>query len=478
MANWSTYRTDPLFLFMAPFLKPDADPRSRFQFAADNYGEVIKLYIDKVVAVALTPVYQIFGVLSSSIGTAAGGLGAIKALLAKLFHGFQDMVDIFMKRFGTVGHALTNTFRQLLQALQHVWASAVASLYSGLSVVYAMQNTMQLMINIVITILIILAVMIFFFFFALWPLLPLIVLGGVMVNDVTSTLGLPNDGSDAISSLACFHPTTRVVMADGSETPLHAVRLGDVLEGGGLVEGLLRFETPAFLYSLDGVLVTGSHIVWVGDTPTFVQDHTDARPHGQTTAVLCLLTSNRRIPVRSTKGRLLQFADWEELDDDEDAALQAWHDHVDVTLNGTPSLRRRSKEEAGCSGTTPVATPTGPRAIREIKPGMRVGDGNGQTTTVTGLVTLLGGPCNARASSHGILTTGCWVRDTAASRWAQPQPTDLCDEPVWYHLFTDAGTFQSGTIAVRDFSDVGRDLPTTYPTTLAAMTRSSKNRDP
>jgi len=488
MANWATYRTDPLLLFMAPFFKPDADPRSRFQFATDNYSEVVKIFMDKVIAVALTPVYQIFGVLSSSLGTAAGGLGAIKALLGKMFGGFQAMVDVFMRRFGSVGNALTNTFRQLLQSLQHVWATAVASLYTGLSTVYAMMNTMRLMITIVITILIVLAVMMFFFFFALWPLLPLIILGGVMVGGVTEKLGLPNDGSGAISSLACFAPSTRIVMEDGSDIALSDVRLADRLEGKGVVEGILWFEEDGssrsssrssscsslpLLYSLDGVLVTGSHIVWEGDVPLLVQDHKDAKPHSVANTVLCLLTSHRRIPVLSNRG-VRQYADWEELDDDDEEALLAWYNHVDLTLNASMTGGVPSEEEAGCPPDTLVGCPGGFTPIQEVSPGSIVLDAEGSPTNVTGVVRLLGG---TKAVGLYGLTTGCWVKSKGKTRWEQRKSVGTRTEAVWYHLFTEAGTFMvrsslagSSLAGLRDFSDVGAELPATYSHTLTALT--------
>ena len=319
MANWASYRMNPFYLMMAPFLKPSEDPRSAFQFATDNYSEVLRTYIDKAIAVVMAPVYKVFEVLSTSIGSAANGVAGVRALLSNLFGSFQSMVNIFMRRFGSVGHALIGTFQKLLQAMEKTWAVAVGAVYTGLSTVHAMQNTLRLMVTISITILVILAVMIFFFFFALWPLLPLIILGGVMVGDVTGTLGMNNEGADAAASLACFDPETPVVLADGSTRRLRHITPGVVLHGGAIVEGVLRFEDRCDVYSLRGVVVTGSHIVYEDGVPSFVADHPEARPCGTREAVVCLVTSNRRIPVLSDRG-LLQFADWEELDEEDTEA--------------------------------------------------------------------------------------------------------------------------------------------------------------
>jgi hypothetical protein len=492
---------------MAPLFKPDADPRSRLQFAADNYNEVVKTFMDKITAVALTPVYQIFGVLSESIGSAANGLGAIKSLFGDMFKKFQSIVDIFMQRFEKVARALKNTFRQLLQALQHVWSTAVASVYAGLSTIYAMQNTLRLMVNIVVTIMIILAVMMFFFFFALWPLLPIIILGGYMIGEmgplIESATGNDGGAKDA-ASLAigmCFAPSTRVALFDGSHRAIQDIVLGDRLATTAttdpVVTGILRFEEPVQLYSLHGVLVSGSHIVWEGDQPLFVKDHPNAKLSVQAHSVICLLTSHRRIPVLSDKG-VLSFADWEELEDEDEEALQAWYEHVDTVLNGgsssssSSSPSRGSDEEAGLSGHAPVKTPDGTKLLRDVTPGDLVIDASGGQTRVTGVVTLRGGS-NAvhRLGDDVFLTTGCWARLRKGGRWEcgreerweQPLETTRQEEPVWHQLFTTSGTFtvtQEGRdVYLRDFSDIGADLPTTYKTTLKAMALNGrKNRGP
>ena len=201
MANWATYRMNPFYLMMAPFLKPGEDPRTNFQFASDNYSEVLKIYMDKAIAVLMTPVYKVFEVLSSSITSAVNGVAGVRALLSNLFRSFQSMVDIFMRRFGKVGSVLVDTFRKLFQAMERTWAVAISSVYAALSTIHAMKNMISLMVTIASTILIILAVLVFFFFFSLWPLMPLIILGGMMVTNLSDTLQIETGAGGAIRSL-------------------------------------------------------------------------------------------------------------------------------------------------------------------------------------------------------------------------------------------------------------------------------------
>jgi hypothetical protein len=378
-----------------------------------------------------------------------------------------------------------------MQSLERTWAVAVSSIYAGLSAIHAMKNVVQLMVTIVTTILIILAVLIFFFFFALWPLLPLIILGGVMVGEAAPLLGMNNDAAGASSSLACFDIHTRIALPEGGDMALQDVKPGTVLHGDSVVEGVLRFENnPCKVYNLDGVLVTGSHIVYEGETPLFVADHSDAVDHGTRSTVICLLTSNRRIPVVSNKGIRI-FADWEELDNGDDAALDAWYTHVFSVLNGPSEEKatRRSKEEAGFSGSVQIWGEDGTFIpISDVVPGMRVVDAKGLPTRVTGVVELRRSECDVIRIGRGWATTGCWIFNGGCWNQNDKKSVDSCTVACtvsctdsWYHLFTESGTFVAEGWKVRDFSDVGDvELPKTYESTLDALTRkpSQENRHP
>jgi hypothetical protein len=474
MANWATYRMNPFYLMMAPFLKPSEDPRTNFQFASDNYSEVLKIYMDKAIAVLMTPVYKVFEVLSSSIASAVNGVAGVRALLANLFRSFQSMVDIFMRRFGKVGSVLTDTFRKLFQAMERTWAVAISSVYAALSTIHAMKNMISLMVTIASTILIILAVLVFFFFFSLWPLMPLIVMGGMMVTNLSTTLGIETGAGGAIRSLSCFDPATPVLLADGSTRPIADISPGLVLEGGTVVEGSLHFQQRCDVYSLYGVVVTGSHLVYDGDRPLFVADHPEARLCGTREAVVCLLTSTRRIPIQTPAGLPLSFADWEELGSDDTASLQAWYENVYATLNGGASQKEYSEEEAGVSGSASVEKEFGWTRLDAIRPGESVRDASGAMTQVTCVVTLGKGTRPAVPMGDGYATIGCWKHQEG--RWdlivhTAQQPQQI--ESSWYHLFTESGTFVvkdgSAVGVFRDFSDLGSDLPRTYADTLAAL---------
>ena len=73
-ANWSKYKSDPLYMFAAYMFKPDDDPRSRFQFAADNFIDNIMDYVHKIFTVFLQPVMNIFRLFTNSLTQSSNGL--------------------------------------------------------------------------------------------------------------------------------------------------------------------------------------------------------------------------------------------------------------------------------------------------------------------------------------------------------------------------------------------------------------------
>lgn len=477
-ANWKTYRMNPFVLFMGPLFKPADDPRSRLQFGADNFIEVIRTYIDQILAVVLKPVFQMFDAVNDAVNVTSNGLFNMKALMSKMLSGFNQMIDVFQRRFNLVGHELRMVFVKLFNAMEKTWATTAASIYAGLSTISAMMNVMRLMITIAITILIILVVLVFWFFFALWPLIPLIVLGGIMVGDVASKLNLPNDAAGAASSIACFAPDTPICL-HGKTVRIQDIKPGYILRSGATVDGVIHFTNQReSVYNLWGIKVTGSHIV---HDPTQgalqVSQHPDAVLTTESVPDLyCLLTSDRKIPILTLNG-VREFADWEELDADDDEALRSWHNYVVRTINGPTATIPEPQHldvEAGLSGAVLIKTPQGWIPLANLRPGSTVISATGQTTKVTGVVHWKG-EAPAVPRGDGFITTGCWEYDTS---WKQPDPSTELLDTSWYHLFTEEGTFifegTRGPIGIRDFSDVGSvALEATYESVLERLQEKS-----
>lgn len=446
IANWNQYRTNPIFLFSAFLYKPDTDPRSRFQFAADNFTDVIKSLVTGLFEVALAPVFKLLRMLGNTLEQNLRGIQSIRTVFGNMWHGFMDMAAIFENRFALVLHQLRTVMFRLYTAFQRVTGVATSAVFSGLSALYSMLNFIDLLIKVIIVILVVLAILVIFFFFILAPFIPVI----LVVVGIISTTAM----AGAVGGMAgtfCFAETTPIVLQSGAQKPISEIQVGDVLEDGATVTATMQFLAPPELYELHGVQVSGSHIVFSETGPLFVQDHPSAKRVPYTgTYVHCLNTTTHTIRVGSTV-----FSDWEELSTEAD--MLEWNRFVFEQLNGVgtwtaPASQEALDSEAGFLPSVHIRTPTGSIPADTLRPGMVVLDATGQPTKVTGCVRL----SSAAVSADGI-SAGTWVQKDGL--WCQPSVPlmESCTKGM-VHCTTESGTvlLESG-VAVRDFTDVGWD---------------------
>jgi len=457
--NWSKYKSDPFYMFTAYMFKPDDDPRSRLQFAVDNFIGNINDYIHKVFEVFLQPLMNIFRLFTNSLTQSSNGLFNIRMILGKMWTSFNEMSDIFMRRFYSVFHQLRVTFIKLNDSMGKTFGVATSSVYAALATIRSMMSVFDLMINICIAILIILAVFMIFLPFLLIPFIFLI----LMVTQIITRSGQGGQVS-GLADTFCFTHDTWVATSNGS-VRISDIKLGTILADDQVVTGVFTFQQKAGdIYELYGVKVSGSHIVFDKEgKPCHVCDHPDASMYTEPVSQLyCLMTSNRRIPIVSSEG-VIQFADWEELDD-EDEGLDSWNETVYSILNTNPRKTAPSPDnlhsESCFSGETSVLTAHGNRPISDIRPGMYVNDGVGNMTRVVGVVRIAASEVTSYSHYHSklIVSAGAWmlVNDT----WVQPTRLSSSSAELyeWYSLFTEAGTFLVGNdYVVRDFTDVGSD---------------------
>ncbi len=479
-ANWSKYRSDPLFMFAAPLFKPADDPRSRLEFATENFRENISNMVHKIFIAFLEPVFKIFRLFTDAITQSLGGLFNIRMLLGKMWNSFNKMTDIFMRRFNTIIQRLRVTFIQLFSSFEKTFGVAISSLYAGLSTIHTITSFIDLIMKIIIVILVILVVMMIFLFFVLLPVMPLI-FSVVMVIAGTAMGGAVG----GMASTFCFAKDTQIQTVNGPR-PISEIVIGTRLEGGGAVQGIMKFATDAEdIYDIYGVHVSASHIVYFEGEPIHVSDHPDASKL-QTVGeqqLYCLITSDHKIPIISNMGPLL-FADWEELTETEN--LMSWHKYVFTALN--PGCEAEYKAPNNCvinseavfSERTRIWTTVGPVEIRGISPGYTVIDAAGEPTRVTGVVAVARSEVSASTplSAQANASAGAWILDSK-DRWNQLNPASYQvppeSEKTWYSLFTESGTFRLCEdthigIPVRDFSDVGSSqIAETYDWVLGIL---------
>ena len=126
----------------------------------------------------------------------------------------------------------------------------------------------------------------------------------------------------------CFHPDTPVIIKNNNglryECKMHELMLGDILENGSEVMGLLQLKGGNNFHKIWSnklkkfIYVTGTHLIQHPKSKRFipVEDMEESELSQKSSKIMsCLITSNHRIPIGE-----YTFWDWE----DDEKTLDKW----------------------------------------------------------------------------------------------------------------------------------------------------------
>ena len=468
--DWKNQRCNPLIIASAYLYKPDDDPRTSGEFAEENFTFCAKHLVDDVLAVAFKPIGE---AIRLQLGTASSVMDVsniYRQLLTNLKNTFDSVILQFYKTFWIGFLQFRRVFDRILDIYKRISGVIVASLYFGLTLITAFMNIFDV---IKIVVIIIMSILIALFILLFIPLAPII---GVLIAVVAimASVGIAIPGGD----IFCFGPDTLVIKEDGSLVPIKDIKVGDRLAHDcGEVEGIMKMDgQQERLWSLDGILVSGAHIIWNGSK--WVHVATSGLAH-QTIISLprlyILNTSTSRIPIMSPAGYTFFAKDWEELSPDDIYGAAIWDWLVDLTINedgaGAGAIFERElpsevpliEADAGfvkrilSSGYTPIG---------DIQLGDVIWDGHSKT--YTRVLAIYKGQLK-----HAGLSDGSWV--WSDDHWAHPVSSlELPASTDGVQLVTSAGSFtcwlglgegqQAQEVCIRDFSEIGiQQIHKTYP---------------
>lgn len=459
--NWAERRCDLDAIFAAFYYKADNDPRSAFEFQADNLKFCIGAMSEDYLNSLFGPMFQILQSQMNVTDIMMAAMKSLRTILNTVYQPFSSMINKFMNKFKQIGSLASRIFQHLYMSMKKAAATATASIFIAISLQTAFLNGIDLVINIIMVVLYIMIALAFIFFL---PLIPVMVFVTMAVNGIEA--GFPGR-TGGMGEVFCFHRETSIIMLDSSIKSIYTVKVGDILLHNQVVEAVIELPSLQDLYSLDGVLVSGDHLVFSDSLEKMipVKDHSNSEITSmQTDSVWSLITSNRQIPVKGFNGPIV-FSDWEEQPDTlYDAEL--WEKAVRLMLNKTentdkcipplhpPSLDKTIKVKHYNQGWIPLDT-------------IKRGDwilGDGRWTQVLG--TCQRGVKGGILKNGQKITDGVWIQ---YGSWAHLQ--DQSDKEYWegMQLITDSGSFKIllnelfTDYLVRDFTEVGwSNLHRTY----------------
>jgi len=479
--NWSERRCDPAVVALAGFFKPTKDPRTASQFASDNWSFCQKEYVQAGIRAAAAVPRELTDAEGAVVGLVQGITGAVADVFFDVWRFCFEAYSSFMDRMKGAAQLAHNFLIGLHSIVGRLQAAVLSVVFGVWSLIAAFVSTVQVVLIVAIVIVGILIALQIILFFLLLPISGLIITVTAVVSVavvIIATAIAAAMVAELFTPGVCFAAGTQIMLGRGRGVrPIEAIRIGDVLVDGGVVTAVHQFRQPELLYDLDGIRVTGDHLLVTPAALKRVRDWPDAtlvdrvpKQHD----LWCLTTTTRRIPVKGRSSAHL-FADWEEIPEKDTEAQAAWYAAVWHTVNpGSPLQGRHSESEAGVSLDCQIPTLNwlGQRQLRRAVD-IRLGDWlitqEGVATRVIGVVELAGDQVTDAVELRDgreiqLVSVGSWVRCRLHSGdkwtlWEHPTAEPVRElHPVrWRHFYTTAGEFQigSGAWAIRDASDVG-----------------------
>lgn len=464
-AEWDKRRCEPTIMFSAFLYKPSTDPRSSSTFASDNFSFCVRSLIDDVFKELLAPVLGVFSQQMAAANTTNGILNSVRNQVGNTFRSFGGVFNEFFDTYKRGTMQLSRITQLLKQAMLKVSAAVVSIVFLGLSLMTSLLNSYDFVVKVVIIIMSILVALIVLLFFALIPFMPII----FTTIAILSAAGL----GSAVGGMAgafCIDPDELVLLANGDKIPISEIPLGAELgEGCGKVEGILETDPVQILYNVEGVKMTGSHLVFFGpaQTPLFASEYPGAVtvPNTKMTKLIVLNTTSHKIPLVREDGGTLLVGDWEEIQTEE--GQETWEKLVWEILNGSSSVYSEtstSTEALFAPSTMVVEKQLGVIPISSVKRGMIISDMNGFPTKVLG--TYKATPQTPFATmTSGVRfysSEGVWKKIGIQVKGNETIGYSLITESGHFRIITDSGHMYS----VRDFTEVGEsNLELTYKST-------------
>ena len=474
-ADWPKRRCELPVMIAAPFLKPADDPKSRLQFATDNFSYCIDRIIKGVAREAMAPTVGVLGAQLNATSSFSGPMNNIRGMLRNGVDTFKTVLDKQYRQYSFISATVQKIWRHLSFAMGRVQGLVYSVVYTGLSVNALVQNFVDFMFNAILIFLGIMVALLFFLWFVLFPVIPLI----VTVIAVMLSVGV--GAAAGMAGAFCIDPEATVLMASGEKKKLKDIRLGDKLatkttEENSVV-GILTAESSTInLVNLHGICMSESHSVKYKDTWVLAKDHPDAiKVTSHVPTLICLNTTTHEVMLEGDKGQYVVASDWEEVSDD--VGRREWIRMVHNSLNGTltdltkyptavplvsPSIKVISKTR----GVVPIDT-------------IQIGDYIYADDTFTKVLGIYEGSLRADVPRHPEwISDGVWVhRESRGWSTADGLQQNTCGKMIrGLYVITEAEKFcieyDGKFIVVRDFTEIGADnIDKTYETLNLIMNK-------
>jgi hypothetical protein len=497
MNNWTDRRCDIPVMAAASFFKPDNDSRTSGEFAKDNFEFCMKSYVEKFMGLFMSPIQSIFSKQVNIASSGVDGVNTLRQMASTLYDSLLSFLDPYYRKFMVSVYQMNRLVQYFYSAIKRLNAMMVGMLYSGITMFRGMLNTIQFIIKVVLIVCGIMLAIIVILIFVLFPFVPLIlsVLGAIVATVVSITMVVAGqfgdiaNTADGYKSGFCFaNGTTISVIRNGQKLAVDVkdIKIGDELSNDcGKVTAIITMcGKNVTLFSINGVIVSGSHLVLGTDNiwKSVAKDERAVPVQTSSELLYCFNTTSHCIPVISTinNNTITLFRDWEEIDDDDYKGQWLWNYQILSTLNNNSNYSKwKNSLKPGATipllgKNTLIKTAQGFVPISTLKiTHSTVINKDGKEERILGVICSDVDNCGPHDIKTGKWHTELYEFDNTSNSWIKGKSTiqqHSCGTTEGYSIITESGEFIifDDTTAkekiVRDFTDIGyKRIHQTYP---------------
>lgn len=433
--DWNTVRCQPMAMFFASYIPIDPNV-NRSKFSSDNFQFCIQELVDSSIGLFMIPIMGIFSThLTAAKSTQQSVNNLRNSAASDVGNPFNALINLAWKKFGYIMSQIFRVMYKMNSSFQRIFGITLASVFAGLSVFKAINNSIKLIIKVCIILLIIIIALLFLIFIPLSPFIAVLLIPAIIAIGATEYGGQVGGMQDALNN--CVAEGTLVKCKYGYKK-VEDLRLGDELYDGK-VEGILCGKGSASV-SISSVTISNMHIVFDPSVErwVFAKDHSDAVPCDTPSRLYSLVTSERTWSVKGNRELLLR--DWTHSREGDEEAIQ----RKVCSLLGVPFVETRGLGLLGPESRV-WKEGAGPVPLSSLRLGDRIHDGEG-TTEVTSIYmsTELG---NASGPNDAI-----WTLDSTG--WSQLPAAKTWNQVPLMHCGTESGKLLVNGYIRRDFNEV------------------------
>lgn len=300
--NWAQYRCNPLYMPMAGMVGDDV---------MSNFMKCTMSGFHTYVGFVMDPILAEFGVVNDTLEEVSDTMGSMRSMMSGVRGGFLGIIGSV---FGKIQNVMSQTQYTVIR-MRTLMSRVVGIMYSFVYIFYGGMQSGQSLVN----------------------------------GPVGKTM-----------SILCFDENTMIQTLKGSK-PMKEIRIGDRLLGNmAVVTSVYKMDGDGIqMYSLSGILVSGSHKVSYKGKFIRVDKHPSAKKVAkESTNLVCLNTSNHRISIKN-----YEFLDFVESNDAEFVKFK--NAYIQMLYNGTVR-EKPTQYTSGILHGTHVSTLMGSKMVQDI----------------------------------------------------------------------------------------------------------------